>query len=173
MIHFTDELSTDIVARERMLDRAMGRARVLKPSEILRRGRAPAEGLALVARERGKLVGSVRLWNVDAGGKPALLLGPLAVDPAAQGKGIGTGLMDLALFRAATLGHAGVILVGDQEYYERFGFSAERTAGLVMPAPVAQRRFLALEIQPQALADASGAIVATGALAPAVLREAA
>jgi predicted N-acetyltransferase YhbS len=162
MIHFADERVADVAPREALLDRAMGRVRVLKPSEQLRRGRLPASGLALVARERGKLVGSVRLWNIDAGGKPALLLGPLAVDPAAQGAGVGSALMEMALSRAAQLGHRGIILVGDPEYYERFGFTAAPTGNLLMPAPVARRRFLGLELTTSALAGASGRIVATG-----------
>jgi predicted N-acetyltransferase YhbS len=162
MIHFTDERAFDVSAREVLLDRAMGKARVLKPSERLRRGRLPASGLALVARENDRLVGTVRLWNVAAGNKPALLLGPLAVDPTAQGEGIGSGLMQFALARAADLGHGGVILVGDPEYYERFGFTAALTGGLIMPAPVDRRRFLALELAPEGLVDAGGIIVATG-----------
>ena len=160
MIHFADERTADFPAREALLDHAMGRARVLKPSERLRRGRLPAAGLALVARENDRLVGSVRLWNVEAGGIPALLLGPLAVDPTAQGGGVGTGLMQLALARAAELGHGGVILVGDPEYYERFGFSAALTGSLVMPAPVDRRRFLGLELAPKALAEAAGPVTA-------------
>jgi predicted N-acetyltransferase YhbS len=173
MIHFADERIADVAAREALLDHAMGRARVLKPSERLRRGRLPADGLALVARERGKLVGSVRLWNVDAGGKPALLLGPLAVDPAAQGAGVGSGLMEMALSRAAELGHRGIILVGDPEYYERFGFTGAPTGNLLMPAPVARRRFLAVELLPKALADTAGLIVATGTRIAALKRIAA
>jgi len=58
----------------------------------------------------GRLLGSVRLWNVSAGGVSALLLGPLAVDPAAQGLGVGSALMRRALNRAAALGHAAVLL---------------------------------------------------------------
>jgi predicted N-acetyltransferase YhbS len=167
MIHFADENTADVRAREALLDRVMGRARRLKPSERLRRGREPAAGLALVARERGKLVGTVRLWNVDAGGRPALLLGPLAVDPAAQGEGVGAGLVQLAIERAKAIGHAGIILVGDPEYYERFAFTADKTGGLLMPAPVERRRFLGLELTPGALVDASGAVIATGATAQA------
>jgi predicted N-acetyltransferase YhbS len=162
MIHFADERTADIPAREALLDRAMGKARVLKPSERLRRGRLPAAGLALTAREHGKLVGTVRLWNVNAGGAPALLLGPLAVDPTAQGEGVGSGLMQLAVQRAADLGHGGIILVGDPEYYARFGFSAALTGGLVMPAPVDRRRFLGLELGEKSLAAAHGLILPTG-----------
>ena len=162
MIVFATEAPAEAGAREALLDRAMGRERMLKPSEQLRRGRAPAPGLALVARSGRKLVGTVRLWNIDAGGTAALLLGPLAVDPAVQGEGVGAGLMHLAVARARDLGHAGIILVGDPEYYDRFGFTAGLTGGLVMPAPVDRRRFLATELQPGALAGAGGRVLATG-----------
>ena len=93
MIHFTTESPADVAAREALLDRVMGPARIMKPSERLRAGRIPARGLALVARDERGLIGSVRLWNVAAAGNPMLLLGPLCVDPAAQGLGVGAGLM--------------------------------------------------------------------------------
>ncbi len=163
MIHFDTERPADTVAREALLDRVMGRERAFKPSERLRRGRRPADGLALVARDAaGGLVGTVRLWHVKAGDAAALLLGPLAVDAAMQGEGVGAGLMRLAIARANMIGHAGIILVGDPDYYARFGFSAAPTGGLVMPAPVERRRFLGLELKAQALAGASGRVVATG-----------
>lgn len=164
MIHFATEAPADAGAREALLDRAMGKARHLKPSERLRRGRLPAEGLSLVARRETVLVGTIRLWHVDAGGTPALLLGPLAVDPAVQGDGVGSALMRLALARAAEAGHGGVILVGDPEYYARFGFTAGATASLRMPAPVARRRFLGLELIAGALTGTMGLVAATGAL---------
>ena len=164
MIVLTNEAPAEAGAREALLDRVMGPARVLKPSERLRAGREPARGLALVARDNGKIVGSVRLWHIKAGGKAALLLGPLAVDPAAQGEGVGAGLMRLAIARAGMIGHDGIILVGDPEYYERFGFTAEATSSLLMPAPVERRRFLGLELAPNALAGANGLIVAAGPL---------
>ena len=163
IIRIDQERPGDAVAREKLLDAAMGEERVLKASERLREGRLPAYGLALVAREAGQLVGSVRLWHVDAGGRPALLLGPLAVAPDRQGEGIGSRLMRSALNRAAALGHRAVILVGDPEYYARFGFSAELTARLTIPGPVERRRFLGLELMPGALSGAAGPVVATGA----------
>ena len=162
MIHFDTERPADAAAREALLDRVMGRERLFKPSERLRRGRKPADGLALVARDHaGSLVATVRLWNVKAGDTPALLLGPLAVEMDIQGEGVGAKLMRLAIARARMIGHAGIILVGDPEYYARFGFSAAPTADLVMPAPVDRRRFLGLELKAQALAG-SGLVTATG-----------
>ncbi len=163
MIHFDSERPADTHAREALLDRVMGRERVFKPSERLRRGRKPADGLALVARDAaGGLVGTVRLWHVKAGDAPALLLGPLAVDGQVQGEGVGAGLMRLAIARAQQIGHTGIILVGDPDYYVRFGFSAEPTNGLVMPAPVDRHRFLGLELKAHGLSD-SGLVTAAGA----------
>lgn len=158
-----DERGADVPAREALLDAALGPARTLKSSERLRSGRLPAEGLALVAEDgEGRLVGTVRLWNVSAGGRSALLLGPLAVDETCRGAGVGAALMRLALARAEEAGHAAVILVGDPEYYARFGFAAEATTGLVMPGPTERRRFLAREFAAGALEGAEGRVTATG-----------
>ncbi|MBN9070464.1 MAG: N-acetyltransferase [Rhizobiales bacterium] len=159
------EATADIPAREALLDRAMGQGRRRKSSEKLRRGRRPSEGLAFVARdETGAVVGTVRLWDVALGedGAPALLLGPLAVEPALKGAGIGTALMAKAVEEAHRLGHAAILLVGDAPYYARFGFSAEKTAHLAMPGPYERHRFLALELRPGALDGAHGTLRATG-----------
>lgn len=163
------ENAGDVLARERLLDRAMGEGRFKKSSEKLRRGRMPAEGLALVARDAaGHVIGTVRLWDVEAGvdgdgeGAPALLLGPLAVAPEHEGLGIGGALMRAALAEARDRGHGAILLVGDPEYYERFGFFAEKARHLVMPGPFERRRFLALELKEGWLADAAGVLVPSG-----------
>jgi predicted N-acetyltransferase YhbS len=174
------ENAGDVVARERLLDRVMGEARFRKSSEKLRRNRLPAEGLALVARDAdGHVIGTVRLWDVEAGvdadgnAVPALLLGPLAVDCAHEGKGIGGALMRAAITEARDRGHGAVLLVGDPEYYERFGFFADRARHLVMPGPFERRRFLALELKDGWLAGAAGMLVASGRRLSAQLRKAA
>jgi predicted N-acetyltransferase YhbS len=172
MIRIAEEAPAEAGARELLLDRAMGPDRVPKPSERLREGRLPARGLSLVARDRDTIVGSVRLWHVDAGeDHPALLLGPLAVDPAYQGHGIGSALMMASIERATALGHGAILLVGDAPYYARFGFSADLTRKLKMPAPVMRKRFLGLELRAGALAGAAGKVTANGlpAVAPATL----
>jgi predicted N-acetyltransferase YhbS len=157
-----------IIAREALLDRAMGEGRRRKSSEKLRRGRLPAEGLAFSAiDDHGMLAGTVRLWNVHAGldafGFPvsALLLGPLAVDPSTAGCGIGSALMRHAIAEARRLGHGAILLVGDPEYYGRFGFTAEKTGALAMPGPFEKRRFLALELKVGHLYGAQGILRAS------------
>jgi predicted N-acetyltransferase YhbS len=167
MIAIRQERKTDAQAREHLLDRAYGPARFTKCSARLREDRLPAQGLSFVATEGGRIVGSVRLWDVSAGpGRPALLLGPLAVSPELQGSGIGGKLMKQAIAVARMRGHGAILLVGDAAYYERFGFSAEKTGSLWMPGRYEQSRLLARELIPGALDGAFGLIGATGRRAP-------
>jgi predicted N-acetyltransferase YhbS len=169
MITIRDEIAADVPAREALLDRCLGERRTAKSSERLREGRLPAEGLALTAERDGVVVATVRLWHVEAGGKAALLLGPLAVAPELQGEGLGRAMMREVIWRAACRGHGAVLLVGDAAYYERFGFSGDLTRDLAMPGPVERERFLGLELRDGALAGASGVLVATGRPAEASL----
>jgi len=170
MVTITPETTADLPAREALLDRAFGKAeRRRKTSERLRDGRLPADGLAFAARNRkGRLIGTLRLWNITAGSSgPALLLGPLAVDCAYQKRGIGAKLMRHALEEARTLGHKAVLLVGDAPYYGRFGFTRASVEGLSLPGPVELERFLGLELQAGALKAAEGVISAAGRMIPA------
>lgn len=159
------ENAADGTARDALLDRAMGQARKRKSSEMLRRGRRPSEGLAFVARnEAGALIGTVRLWDVvlGEGGAAALLLGPLAVEPSLKGAGVGSALTQCAIAEAARLGHRAILLVGDEPYYQRFGFSSQKTGQLAMPGPYERHRFLALELAEGALDGAVGTLKAAG-----------
>jgi predicted N-acetyltransferase YhbS len=156
-LRIVEETPADIAAREALLDAAFGPERFVKTCERLREGCAPARGLALVAREAGALVGTIRLWNIVAdSGCAALLLGPVAVADAHRSRGVGAALVREALRRARMRGHKAVILVGDAPYYERFGFSRAHTLGLEMPGPVEAERFLGLELVEGALRHARG-----------------
>lgn len=167
MVNIREEKASDVAAREALLDAAYGAARFAKTSERLREGRLPANGLSLVAVERGQIVGTVRLWHVTAGPqRPALLLGPLAVHPDHRNRGIGSALMRRAVARAGLLAHRAILLIGDAAYYGRFGFTAEQTGGLWMPGRFEPERLLALELRAGALADAQGLIGATGDMQP-------
>ncbi|WP_256751505.1 GNAT family N-acetyltransferase [Mesorhizobium sp. Mes31] len=159
------ETAADVAAREALLDDSMGPKRKAKSSEKLRRGRRPSEGLAFVARDASSAVaGTVRLWDVrlGEGGPAALLLGPLAVAPSLKSAGIGSALMRHAIAEAARLGHAAILLVGDEPYYGRFGFSAARTGSLAMPGPYERHRLLALELVDGALDGVQGTLKAAG-----------
>jgi predicted N-acetyltransferase YhbS len=153
------ERASDIVAREALLDACFGANRRLRTCQRLRDGRAPAEGLALSALSQGRLVGTLRLWHVSAGGVPALVLGPLAVDPSCRRFGIGAALMHHALAVAEARGHGAVILLGDAPYYARFGFSGLKTGELSLPGPFERDRLLGLELRKDALDGATGMIV--------------
>ncbi len=162
------ERASDVVAREALLDACFGVNRLARTCQRLRDGRAPAEGLALsIVRQNGlkdRLVGTLRLWHVSAGAVPALMLGPLAVDPSCRELGVGAALMNRALATARTRGHGAVILLGDAPYYARFGFSALMAGALALPGPFERDRLLALELRQGALDGASGMIVPNGAL---------
>jgi predicted N-acetyltransferase YhbS len=163
------ERASDVVAREALLDACFGVNRHTRTCQRLRDGRAPAEGLALSVVRKGNLVGTVRLWHVSAGGVPALVLGPLAVDSSCRQLGVGAALMNHALAAARTLGHRAVILLGDEPYYARFGFSSRKTGELSLPGPFERDRLLGLELREGALDGAWGMIAADAALLPKTL----
>jgi predicted N-acetyltransferase YhbS len=159
------ERDQDVVAREVLLDACFGDDRQQRTCERLRDGRAPAEGLAFSAVRQGRqqrLVGTLRLWHVSAGGLRALVLGPLAVDPSCRKLGVGAALVNHALAAAKARGDSAVILLGDAPYYARFGFSAAKTGELRLPGPFERDRLLALELSEGALDGAWGMIVPTG-----------
>jgi predicted N-acetyltransferase YhbS len=135
----------------------------MRSCQRLRDGRAPAEGLSLSVVRQGRLVGTVRLWHVSAGGVPALMLGPLAVEVSSRKLGVGAALMGHALAAAKARGHRAVILLGDARYYARFGFSALKTPELSLPGPFEHERLLGLELTEGALDGAWGMIMPTGA----------
>jgi predicted N-acetyltransferase YhbS len=157
------ERASDVAAREVLLDECFGPNRDLRTCQRLRDGHAPAEGLAFSALRRREVVGTVRLWHVSAGGVPALVLGPLAVDPSCRNLGVGAALMKHALAEARARGHGAVILLGDAPYYARFGFSALKTGELSLPGPFERDRLLGLELREGALDGAWGMVAPTGA----------
>ena len=163
-VSLRDERAGDVAARERLLDDSFGPSRFEKTCERLREGRLAARGLALVAVEGEAIVGTLRFWHVDAGGAPALLLGPLAVAQSHRELGLGGALMRMGLDRAAALGHEAVILVGDEPYYSRFGFARAPAQTLDLPGWYDPARLLGLELAAGALSHATGMVVATGAV---------
>jgi predicted N-acetyltransferase YhbS len=165
------ERIADVEAREALLDEAFGEARTRKSSERLREDRLPAEDLSFIATEGKRVVGTARLWNVACGiekslGQEALLLGPVAVAQDCRSRGLGGALVRRAIQTARKLGYGAIVLVGDPEYYNRFGFSGEKTGALWMPGPFERHRLLGRELKAGALDGARGMIGAAGRPVP-------
>lgn len=138
MLHIRVEQSEDGAAVEQLLDAAFGSDRRAKISYRYRRSVPPVAPLCLVAEEAGQLVGTIRYWPVRLDHEPALLLGPVATDPARRAVGIGRALILESLARAAELGWRLVFLVGDHAYYQRFGFETAPRS-IVMPGEKPER----------------------------------
>lgn len=136
------EQPSDEVAIDYLQERAFGPGRFARSAYRLREGVAPARDLSFVARVGTFLVGSNRMTPILIGGAPALLLGPLVVDPAFREKGIGLALLNASLEAAARGGHRLVMLVGDEPYYARVGFTRVPAGRVSLPGPVDPRRVL-------------------------------
>jgi predicted N-acetyltransferase YhbS len=152
------EQPSDDNAIERLHERAFGPGRFARTASRLREGAPHLPELSFTALVGTLLVGSVRLTAVEAGGEHALMLGPLTVEPAFEGRGIGAALMRRSLEAAKQNGHSLVLLVGDEPYYSRFGFRRIPPGHLVLPGPVDPMRFLAHELREGALAGARGLV---------------
>ena len=156
----TTASAADSAEIEALLDACFGLARRTKTTYRLREGDRPVS--AHVAREpSGRLVGANSFWDLRIGeaGTPALLLGPLAVAPDLQGKGIGRALMRHGIAEARELGHRLIVLVGDEPYYARVGFRQVPKGRLLLPGPVDPARLLYLELVPGALETVSGLVL--------------
>jgi len=147
-------------AVERLYDDVFGPARLHKASYQFRDGVAPVRELSWIALEGTRLVGVIRYWPVLVGesGHSALLLGPLAIAQDRAGKGIGRALMFKTLELAAQLGHDLVLLVGDIDYYKRFGFVPATPHGFVMPGESRPERLQVAPLTDGVLGRISGEI---------------
>jgi predicted N-acetyltransferase YhbS len=159
MNRIESELPEHDPAVTELYDRVFGQGWRHKPCHTLRRGRAPLRGVSLIARTRRKLLGAVRFWPTLIGRKPALMLGPLAVDAQTRACGLGADLVREGLAMARAAGHRAVWLVGDAPYYARFGFDRAPMAAAELAGPVDSARLLGLELVPGALARADGPLV--------------
>ncbi|MDE3078679.1 MAG: N-acetyltransferase [Paracoccaceae bacterium] len=144
MYQLDEESPADLWEVEALYDLCFAPGRTALSSYRLRDGVAPVRELCLTLREDGVLAAAIRFWPVRVGGKPVLLLGPVAVHPTRQGEGLGGYLIHESLAEARRLGWERVMLVGDAPYYSRFGF--RKLADVVMPPPTNPDRVLGFEL---------------------------
>lgn len=146
MFQLKPETPEDWWEVEALYDLCFAPGREALSSYRLRDGVPPVAGLSLVARdEMGIIGGAIRYWPVRVDGQAVLLLGPVAVHPVHQGAGLGALLMQTSMEKAGELGWQRILLVGDEPYYRRFGYT--RIEGVEMPPPTNPERILAYEVQ--------------------------
>lgn len=133
-----------------------GPERFKRAAYVLRDGVAPDPALCFVALRHDRVVASVRMTPITIGGRPALLLGPLVVDPAHKGLGAGRSLVRIACAEARQQGHRVVMLVGDLPYYGPLGFAFLGRDVITLPAWVDPDRVLVSGLTEGALEGLGG-----------------
>ena len=134
----------DAGAVEALLDAAFGVDRKSRTAYQLREGVGMVPALSFAVVEGDMLFGTIQCWPVRLGESRLVLVGPVAVAPDAQGKGIGKALMEIMLAAAEARGFDALMMIGDPDYYGRFfGFLADATGGWDLPGPFERHRLLA------------------------------
>src|SRR5262245_19686126 len=152
------ETADDALAIERLHERTFGPGRYARTAYRIREQIAHRLDLSFTARIGTLLVGSVRLTSIRIGDVPALLLGPLTIEPPFRERGIGRALIDRAIQEGRAQGHRLIVLVGDEPYYARSGFKRIPKGRVTMSGPVDPARLLVAELVDGAFEGVSGPI---------------
>jgi putative acetyltransferase len=159
-LHVRPERAGDEVAIARVHDAAFGRADESRIVDAIRR--AGRSNVSLVAADGSGVVGHILLTPVVVESAQATVgvmgLGPMAVLPALQRKGVGSQLVREGLQACARTGCRAVVVVGHPEFYPRFGFRAASAYGLRCEYPVPDEVFMAVELAPGVLEGCSGLV---------------
>lgn len=161
MFNLAVETADDRDEVEWLYDLAFAPGRQALSSYQLREGVAPVAELCMVARDDlNVLAGAIRYWPVLIGKAEAkaLLLGPVATHPTRQGEGLGALLIGETLDTARDLGWTRVILIGDEPYYRRFGFTRDAARAISFPPPTNPDRLLGYALAPGAFDGVSGEV---------------
>jgi predicted N-acetyltransferase YhbS len=152
------EQDQDGLAVETLLDHAFGPGRFTKVSERVREIAEFRQDLSFCAWDGARLAGCVRMTRISIGGTEAVFLGPLAVEEDVRKFGTGGALVQAACAAAQAAGFANVLLVGDEPYFGRFGFSAAPAREIRLPGPVDQRRVLVRALREGGADNLSGLV---------------
>jgi putative acetyltransferase len=118
--------------------------------------------ISLVAVQDDEIVGHIAFSpaKVESEGSSfeAIALGPIAVLPAHQRKGIGSQLVRAGLEECRRLGHEVVVLVGHADYYPRFGFVPAKSKGIDCEFEAPEEAWMLMELRAGALAGRRGTV---------------
>jgi len=127
--------------------------------DMLRKEAHPV--ISLVAEDNATIVGHIMFSPVSLAGRADLKimgLGPMAVAPEHQRKGIRFALVKAGVEKCKELGCGAVIVLGHSGYYPRFGFTPSVRYGISCEYEVPQEAFMVLELVPGYLQGAKGII---------------
>jgi putative acetyltransferase len=159
-IEIRPETGTDHAAVAAVNRRAFGRSAEAVLVAALRTSALSL--ISLVAERDGVVVGHILFSPVrvegSGGAVDAVALAPVAVDPAHQGRGVGSRLVRAGLEACRAGGHAAVFVLGHPKYYPRFGFAPASGHGIRCEFPVPEELFFALELRPGALRGVTGTV---------------
>ena len=160
MINFREEMSGEETAIRDVNEQAFGRTEEAALVDAIRKRDAIA--LSMVAAENSRVVGHILFTPVTIKGADsefqALGLGPVAVLPSHQHKGVGSELLRKGLDRCRKLGHEIIVVVGEPAFYSRFGFVAAKGKGIDCEFDVPDEVFMVLELRENALAGRAGVV---------------
>ena len=152
----------DHVEVEQLLDLVFTPRRKLLSSYQLRSSANKVNKLSYVIKDSSNsVVGSIRFWNIkiDSHSSRGLLLGPLAIHPIYQSEGLGEKLVFKGIEQAYADNWNWVILVGDVDYYSKFGFSKKPIRGISLGGGLDDARLLGLDINERFLNQAVGVLI--------------
>jgi putative acetyltransferase len=151
-----DEQPTDLAAIRAVNDAAFDQPLEGRIVDALR-----AHGevrLSLVAEVEGRVVGHILFSPVTSAGAEGLGLGPMAVTPEQQRRGVGGALIEAALTRLRASACPFVVVLGHHDYYTRFGFVPASRHGLRCEWDVPDESFMVHVIDPVGTTAAAGVI---------------
>ncbi len=160
MTNVREERPEDFAAVRRVNELAFGRPQEAALVESLRAAADPH--VSLVAEVEGRVVGHIFFSPVrvesEGATHEALALGPMAVLPEFQGRGVGSRLVREGLEECLKRGHEGVFVLGHPEYYPRFGFEPTSRRGITCEFPVPEEVFMLKELRAGALEGVRGVV---------------
>ena len=154
MIEIREEHPGDVTAIRNVNRLAFGQDQEANIVDALRSNGAAL--LSLVAIFDGHVVGHIMYSPLSVGGNQGAALGPMAVMPEHQRRGIGSQLIEAGNGKLKEAGCPFIVVVGHPEYYPRFGFSPANIYGVTCEWELPDDAFMVLMLDPRKIQGLAG-----------------
>ncbi|MBD2347201.1 GNAT family N-acetyltransferase [Anabaena subtropica] len=149
-MNISTETPSDYLAISQVNNLAFGRENESQLIAAIRLSDFYIPELSLIAEIDNNVVGHIIFSYIELAGEEklqVLALAPIAVHPQFQKQGIGSALIQIGLTKAEARGESLVIVLGDPQFYTRFGFIPSTTYGIESPFPVPDEFFMVKPLQ--------------------------